>query len=181
LIQFWTQTMGESRDCLQHAWKSFLDENNWQAEKIHKAVMQLVSNLEDGSGHHIYMDNLFVSMDIQAKGHGACGTCHVHKGMPACIEQIKSVNGKPNKTASTAGINVQGDSQAAFACNATNSLVATVWFDSGICHFMLSIHNPNVSVVKRRKTQEGTQGQHHCSSPNLCCQVQHQYGSNRLH
>jgi len=86
--------IGESTEGLQYCWLFHLDENDGEVGKIHKHVMRLVEQLEPNAGHHVYMDNLFISSKtlnaVRELGHGAAGTCRAKRGMPARIEAIKS-------------------------------------------------------------------------------------------
>ena len=66
-----------------------------------------------------------------------------------CIKGIKTKNTKPNLQAVESGVTEQGD--WVFACNEAFNLLACVWFDSGICHFMSNMHNTDGSVIEPSK------------------------------
>jgi len=165
-IQWFALGDSESTEGLQYLWCFILYHNNREKGKIETSVMVLVNKLEEETGYHIYMDNLFTSHkvlnEIRKLGHGACGTVHARRGMPSCVEAIKSNgNGKPNPAARAAGVNEQGD--WTFSCFYPDNIVASTWFDSGICHFMSNIHPPDENTMKRRK--KGVQGKKDVTCP----------------
>ena len=149
--------IGESTEGLQYCWNFHLDENDGEVNKIHNHVFRLIKELEPLTGHHVYMDNLFVNTKtlnaVREMGHGMAGTCRKSRGMPPHIEGIKTKNTKPNPQAVESGVTEQGD--WVFACNQAFNLLACAWFDSGICHFMSNMHNADGSVVQRSKKRHG--------------------------
>lgn len=140
---------------MQYLWWFNLYLNSRVKNKVHLVVIQGVKQLEEQTGHSIYMDNLFTSAtlltEIRALGHLAFGTRLVKRGMPKCVEDIKkSVKAKSVLVVQLeASVCKQGDWVYVMCQN--NNLLGMAWWDSGTCMFMSNCQDPVEKAVKRQK------------------------------
>ena len=172
-IQFWA--LGESKDGLQYCWTFSIDSPDDPVGKIQRAVIRHVEELPIKTGHRIYMDNLFTSVEtfdkIRESGHYACGTVRSGRGGSRAIDAIKTdSNHKPNAAARQAGVTEQG--KWVFSQHRRQGLYHYAWFDSGICHFLSNIEPPDATVVHRRKKK--TPGKIEVQAPSCA----HKYNVN---
>ena len=113
---------------------------------IRDFVMELVEELPN-TGHHIYMDNLFISYDtlvqLKEKGFFACGTARsgALSGFPPQLQE-KTKN-KPQ------GLKLPKRGNWAWLW-AGPGVLATAWQDVGHTAFMSTIHPPEEGSVPRR-------------------------------